>query len=130
MVNLIPIPTPPFNLHPSLYQKTRSRSICIPFSHPPHPIHQHVNSAFLPTFHYHCWNHLIMRHNHLLPILWKSFCLSPCFYFSFQFSFFGSTVVWTEGLALRRQALYHLSHTLSPSLIVLSNIRICNQFFT
>jgi hypothetical protein len=39
--------------------------------------------------------------------------LSPDLPFSLFF-FLSSTGIWSQGLALTRQALYHLNHTLSP----------------
>jgi hypothetical protein len=42
------------------------------------------------------------------------FCLVGVFFCLIFFFFFGSIRVWTQGLTLARQALYHLKHSASP----------------
>jgi hypothetical protein len=62
-------------------------------------------------FHKNLWiiaGHSLLEHNFILFL-----SLSRIKTSTFKF-FFGSTKIWTQGLALARQALWYLSHTFKP----------------
>jgi hypothetical protein len=49
---------------------------------------------------------------------WTFWNCEPEWIFPLFFFFFGSTWVWTQGLTVARQELYHLNHSTNPFLLL------------